>query len=459
METIRIAQFGEGNFLRTFVDAYFDTLNKEGADYRVTIIKPITFGNLEAFKKQNNKYHIVLRGMDDGEAVENVYEISSIENTIDPFADEESFYSLAVDPTLKMVVSNTTEAGIVFKKEDKMDDELANISYPAKLTKFLLKRYEAGLPGLYLLPVELIPDNGEALEKAVSSYIELWGLDKGFKEWNETKNHYCSTLVDRIVSGHPRDEATQAHINCLIGEDDALSSIGEPFGLWVVENKGDVSSLIKDGRHNIDVVISNNVAYYKKRKVRVLNGSHTNLVPLALLSGKVTVYDCMVDSEFSRFVDDTLKFEIVPFVSDDIAETTKFADSVKDRFMNPYLNHQLTSISLNSVSKWKERVLPSFKDYYKANGKIPNNIVKGFAGLVALYSRIRKDGGRYVANVPGREIELKDDARYLEYFANKGSIKGFMEDTSIWGEDLTEYNDFLDAVTTLVEFINKGDAQ
>ena len=453
---IKILQYGEGNFLRTFVDAYFDTLNKEGVgEYEVHIVKPITFGTLERFEKQNNKYHIVLRGVENGQDVENVYKIDSLAQVIDPFADGEKYYALAKDPDLKVIVSNTTEAGICFNGADEMDG-FEKITYPAKLTKFLYERFNAGLGGVYLMPVELIDNNADELKKCVDKYIELWKLPAAFKAWNDAENFYCNTLVDRIVSGYPRDEQTKAHLESLIGEKDELVSVGEPFGLWAVENKGNISSYIKEGVHNIEVVLTNDIGYYKKRKVRVLNGSHTNLVPTGLMLGAETVYDCMKDEKLCAFVESTLTNEINPFVSDNLAATTVFAESIKSRFLNPYLNHQLTSIALNSISKWRARVLPSFKDYYNANGKLPNNLTIGFSYLMALYaSVVEKENGYFVA-LENREIEIKDDLPYLEYFAARKSLGEFMANESIWGEDLTKYVGFYDKVMQNVEKIRKG---
>ena len=333
---IKIVQFGEGNFLRTFVDAYFDALNKnDGGMYEVNIVKPITFGSLERFEKQNNKYHIVLRGVENGKAVENVYAIDSLAAVIDPFADQEAYYALAKDAEVKIIVSNTTEAGICFNETDNING-FEQITYPAKLTKFLYERFQAGLDGVYLLPVELIDHNADELKRCVDAYISLWKLPAAFQKWNDEQNFYCNTLVDRIVSGYPRDEETKAHLTELIGAQDDLVSIGEPFGLWAVEKKGNIAEYIKEGVHNIEVVLTNDIGYYKKRKVRVLNGSHTNLVPAGLMLGAETVYDCMVSEKLSAFVENTLKEEIIPFVSDDIAATTAFADSVKERFLNPY---------------------------------------------------------------------------------------------------------------------------
>lgn len=451
---IKILQYGEGNFLRTFVDLYFDTLNREGGEYAVNIVKPIAYGNLDAFKKSANKYNVVLRGVKEGEAVEKVYKVDVLEAVIDPFVDRNAYNALALDEQLKIIVSNTTEAGIQYCAEDEFD-RFESMTYPAKLTKFLYTRYCAGLEGVYILPVELIDNNADNLYKCVNQYIELWRLPKEFKVWNDTKNYYCNTLVDRIVSGNPKDEETRAHIDEVVGYYDPLVSIGEPFGLWAIEDKGNVSEFIKDGHHNIDVVLTKDINYYKKRKVRVLNGSHTNLVCAGLLKGAKTVYDCMVDEELSRFVDETLKEEIIPFVSSDIVATTEFANSVKERFLNPYLNHQLLSISLNSVSKWRARVLPSFSDYYKTHGKIAKNLTEGFAYLVALYMRIEKNGDVYEVDLGDRRVRFLDDVCYLDYFISGGTIQSFMSDKDIWGEDMSLYDGFVDAVTKRVKEINQ----
>lgn len=452
---VKIVQYGEGNFLRTFVDLYFHILNTEGGNYRVNIVKPIPFGSLEKFGKQDNKYHVVLRGVASGRDVENVYRVECLESVIDPFQDSDSYYALARDKELKIIVSNTTEAGICFNERDSIDG-FEQITYPAKLTKFLLERYREGLDGVYILPVELIDNNADELKRCVDRYIALWKLPPAFKEWNDTCNFYCNTLVDRIVSGFPRDEETVEHLYDLIGERDELVSVGEPFGLWVVENKGNISDYIVAGEHNIEVILTDHIGYYKNRKVRVLNGSHTNLVAAGLILGAETVHDCMKDEKLSRFVETTLQNEIIPFVSDDIAKTAVFAESVKSRFLNPYLNHRLTSISLNSVSKWRARVLPSFKDYYRKNGKLAPNLTIGFSYLMALYASVVKSGGSYTAKLAKGEIPLQDDLPYLEHFASGKSIHDFMANEAVWGEDLTAYQGFLGTVLANVEKIQKG---
>ena len=455
---IKILQYGEGNFLRAFADAYFQTLNAEGGDYGVYAVKPTPSdrsGMLKLFDEQKNRYHVILRGSENGETVEEFLRVDALEKVINPFSDHESYIALAKDPELKLIVSNTTEAGICFHPCDKPCG-FADITYPAKLTKFLYQRYLAGLDGVYLLPVELIDNNADELKKCVNAYIALWELPDGFRQWNDERNFYCNTLVDRIVSGYPKDTETEAHLEKLIGEPDGLMTVGEPFGLWAIEKKGEIEKYIKEGRHGIDVVLTNDIGYYKKRKVRVLNGSHTNLVPAGLMLGARTVYDCMTDEKLSAFAEATLKNEIIPYVSSDVAATAAFASNVKDRFLNPFLNHMLTDIALNSISKWKARDLPSFKDYYAANGRIAPCLTVGFSYLMALYSRAHKTESGYEATLPSRTVRLKDEEAYLDFFASKKPLKEFMSDESVWGEDLTLYEGFYDTVVRNIEKIKNG---
>lgn len=455
---IKILQYGEGNFLRAFADVYFHTLNQESGNYGIYVIKPTPSNKsdmLKLFEKQQNQYHVILRGSENGETVETFSKVDAIKKVINPFEDHESYIALAKDSNLKIIISNTTEAGICFNPNDKID-EFNKITYPAKLTKFLYERYEAGLDGVYLLPAELIDNNADELKKCVDAYIVLWNLPADFKRWNDEQNFYCNTLVDRIVSGYPRDEETKNHLESLIGETDGLMTIGEPFGLWAIEKKGYIAKYIKEGNHNIDVVLTDDIGYYKKRKVRVLNGSHTNLVPAGLMLGAETVYDCMTDEKLSAFVETTLKNEINPYVSSDIKATTAFANSVKDRFLNPFLNHMLADIALNSVSKWKARNLPSFKDYYADHSKIAPCLTIGFSYLMALYSCVEKTENGYEAKLPRHTIEIKDEAAYLEFFANKKPIKEFMSDISVWGEDLTLYEGFYETVSQNMEKIKNG---
>ena len=455
----KIIQFGEGNFLRTFVDLYFETLNQEGGDYSVDIVKPITFGSIENFVKQNNKYNAVLRGVKDGKADMTAYPVNVLNSVVEP-EQYDQICKLFESDDLKIIVSNTTEAGICYNGNDKIEGFLEN-TFPAKLTKLLLHRFNANpnakQSDLYLMPVELIDNNADALYDCVKKYIALWNLSKDFEDYIDNKVFFCNTLVDRIVSGAPRTDEDKASIKALLGKEDLLVSIGEPFGLWAVEDKGEISKYVKDGVHNIEVVLTKDIKYYKKRKVRVLNGSHTNLVPAGLWLGAETVYDCMKDAKLSAFLENTLNEEIVPFVSDDIKATQVFADSIKERFLNPYLNHLLISISLNSISKWRARDLPSFKDYYEANGKIGKYLTAGFSYLMTIYSSIENRDGKYIVKLPTREVEIIDDKPYLDFFANGGKIEDFMKDEAVWGENLDNYKDFVQTVLSNVEKIKKGE--
>ncbi|MCQ2795031.1 MAG: tagaturonate reductase [Bacilli bacterium] len=452
---IKILQFGEGNFLRTFVDLYFETLNQEGyGPYEVNILKPITFGNLSKFYKQNNKYHIILRGNKNNKTIEDVYKVNSVKNAIENFNADSYLFTLIKDKDLKIIVSNTTEAGIAYNGNDKIYD-YDHITYPGKLTSLLYLRYKANLPGLHILPVELIENNATELAKCVDKYITLWNLGEDFRKYNNTQNVYSNTLVDRIVSGYPRDAMTKDHLTKLIGEEDELMSVGEPFGLWVIEKKGNIANLIKDGTHNIDIILADDITYYKKRKVRVLNGSHTNLVPISLYYGKETVFDVMKDAKLSKFVYDTLNNDIIPFVSNDINMTKKFADEVMERFLNPFLNHQLTSIALNSISKWKARDLCSYVDYYHKHHQIPKYLTIGLSYLIYMYQHIEKDGDKYICKLPKRTFDVKDDLVYLEYF-KKHSVHDFLADKSIWDISLAEFNGLEETIDKYLTLINEG---
>ena len=448
---IKVAQFGEGNFLRAFADYYFDILNEEGGNYEVSIIKPGGYGDLAKFVKQNNVYHVVLRGMEKGKSIEKIRKISVVKGTLEYF-DKEAFESLATEKELKLVISNTTEAGIYFSDKDVIDN-LIDSSYPAKLTVFLYKRFLSGLGGVYMLPVELIDNNADRLQECVNQYIRLWNLPKAFSDWNEKENFYCNTLVDRIVSGYPKNE--EERFATLLNEKDELLTVGEPFGLWVIENKGNIAKYMREGKHGTEIILADDIKFYKKRKVRVLNGSHTNMVFLALWTGAKTVFDVMNNIKQRAFVEQTLDQEIIPFVANDIEKTKGYALEVLERFENPYINHQLISISLNSISKWKARVLPSFIDYYEKFDKIPHNLTLGFSYLIHTYRSLYKKGNAYYFDVDGEAFELKDDKVYLDFFLNGGTLKEFLSE-KIWDVDLNGFLDLTEKIKENLALLQRG---
>ncbi len=449
---IKVVQFGEGNFLRAFVDYMIDIANEKGVfDGNIAILKPISFGSLERFKTQDNLYTVILRGKENGKVVDESRIITSVEKSIDCETEYEDFMALAKLPELRFVVSNTTEAGITLDENDNFEGLPA--TYPGKLTKFLYTRFETFggdvNKGLIMLPVELIENNGKKLKECVLALSKAWNLPLEFTAWIEENNIFCSTLVDRIVTGYPRAEADA--ICESLGYKDELLDIGEPFALWVIESDKDISDEFPLDKIGLPVIFTNDQRPYRERKVRVLNGAHTSSVLAGYLYGLDIVRDCMYDSVMGKFIRKVVMDEIVPQVNLPIEEVKAFADSVFERFENPFIDHALLSISLNSVSKWKARVLPSFKDYYKNNGELPKLITFSFAALLAFYSSndLREDG-LYAKRANGDEYIIHDDKAVLEFFAQNVNDADFIEkvckNTAFWGEDLTAYNGFSEAV-------------
>ena len=452
---IKVLQFGEGNFLRAFVDYMIDIANEKGAfDGSIAIAKPISFGSLELFDKQDNLYTVLLRGKENGKVVNDSCIITSVAKTVDCKDDYEEFMALAELDTLRFVVSNTTEAGITLDKNDHFDG--LPETYPGKLTKFLYTRFErfggAEDKGLIILPVELIEANGKKLRECVLALCDTWNLPAEFKAWIDSANVFCSTLVDRIVTGYPRGEAEKVWDE--LGYRDDLVDIGEPFALWVIESDKDISAELPLDKIGLPVVFTNDQRPYRERKVRVLNGAHTSSVLAGYLYGIDIVRDCMQDELMGAFVRRVVMDEIVPQVNLPLSEVQAFAASVFERFENPFIDHALLSISLNSVSKWKARVLPSFKDYIKNNGKLPRLITFSVAALLAFYTAtdLREDG-LYAQRKNGDEYVIHDDRFILEFFAEKsaGSAEALVDaalaNVDFWGEDLSTYEGLNEAVT------------
>lgn len=463
---IRVAQFGEGNFLRAFVDYMIDIANeKEVFNGSIAVIKPIPFGSLEGFKRQDNLYTVVLRGKENGRVINTSRVITSIEKALDCKDDYEAFMELARLDSLRFVVSNTTEAGIILDEKDHFEG--LPETYPGKLTKFLFERFKevggAKDKGLIILPVELIEDNGKKLRECVSALICRWQLPQGFKNWIDESCVFCSTLVDRIVTGYPRGEAEK--ICQELGYEDELLDVGEPFALWVIESDKDISGELPLDKIGLPVIFTNDQRPYRERKVRVLNGAHTSSVLAGYLYGLDIVRDCMNDEVMGAFMRRVVNEEIVPQVNLPLDEVRAFADSVFERFENPFIDHALLSISLNSVSKWKARVLPSFKDYYNKNGRIPRLLTFSFAALLAFYcSSDLKEDGLHSKRLDGTEYVVNDGADVLEFFA-RNSIKAANEfvisaasNTAFWGEDLTVYEGFAKTVAKWFELIKADTA-
>ena len=462
---IKVIQFGEGNFLRAFVDYMLDIANEKGVfDGSIAIVKPISFGSIEMVEKQDNLYTVVLRGKENGKTVNDSRIVTSVSKVLDCKDDYEEYMALATLDSLRFVVSNTTEAGIVLDENDHFEG--LPTTYPGKLTKFLYERYKAFDgdidKGLIILPVELIENNGGKLKECVLALCDAWKLPSTFKVWVQAACVFCSTLVDRIVTGYPRNEV--AAFCAELGYEDNLVDVGEPFGLWVIESDKDISGELPLDKAGLPVVFTDNQKPYRERKVRVLNGAHTASVLAGYLYGLDIVRDCMHDDIMGKFIRQVVMDEIVPQVPLPIEEVKAFAASVFERFENPFIDHALLSISLNSVSKWKARVLPSFKDHYTQKGELPRLITFSLAALLAFYSSDDlREGTLYAKRADGTEYAIHDDESVLKFFAENSSkacnefVTAALGNQSFWGEDLTAYNGMEETVAEWLALI-KADA-
>ena len=453
----RIIQFGEGNFLRAFVDwIVWNTNQKTDFNAGVVVVQPIENGMVEMLNSQDGLYHVNLQGIDKGEAVDSIQMIDVINGGINPYTQNDEYMALAEDPNIRFVISNTTEAGIAFDPSCKLEDKPAS-SYPGKLTQFLYRRYNHFNgdkdKGLIILPCELIFLNGKELKKCIGQYIDLWNLGEGFKTWfEEACGVYC-TLVDRIVPGYPKDTIEQIHER--IGYNDNLVVKGEIFHLWVIEAPESVAAEFPADKAGLNVLFVPSEAPYHERKVTLLNGPHTVLSPVGYLSGLDTVKECVEDPQVGAFVKKVMYEELMETLNLPKPELQAFADSVVERFVNPYVKHFVTSIMLNSFPKYKTRDLPGLKTYLERKGELPKGLVLGLAGIITYY----KGGKR--GDV---EIVPNDDAAIVELLKNlwaTGDVRkvaeGVLAAEFIWGEDLNAVPGLTDLLTADLALIqNEG---
>ena len=444
---VKVLQFGEGNFLRGFVDYMIDVANEKGVfDGSVAIVKPIAYGNLNMFHEQENQYTVVLRGKEDGaEKVETRF-ITSIADAVDCIEEYEKYAAYAKCDTLRFVVSNTTEAGIVYDETDDFN-ALPPKTYPGKLTKFMFERFKhfngASDKGLVLIPCELIENNGGNLKKCVLQFANLWNLGEEFIAWVENDCIFCSTLVDRIVTGYPREEADA--ICETLGYKDNLVDTAEPFALWVIESDKDISAELPLDKAGLPVIFTDNQKPYRERKVRILNGAHTSFVLASYMAGNDFVKESMEDEDVRKFMMTTLFDEIIPTLTLPKEELVAFANAVIERFENPFIKHALLSISLNSTSKWKSRCMPSLTGYIEKTGEIPSHLAFSLAALMNFYTGTEIKDSALIGNRNGEEYKILDDAFALEFFAeNSGKeslefAKAYLSNTAFFGRDLTEY--------------------
>lgn len=453
----RVLQFGEGNFLRAFVDYFIDVANEKcNFDTKVVVVQPIAQGLANMINEQDGLYNTYLRGFQDGEKTTTKRLCSCISRAINPYEDYDALLQIAHNKDLRYIVSNTTEAGIVFDDSCKFDDKPQS-SFPAKLTRFLYERYKTKNNGLVILSCELIDNNGTELKLCVEKYIKLWALEESFFDWVSENIIFCNTLVDRIVTGYPAKEADS--INTLNNYEDKLIVAAELFGLWVIEGPESLATELPFEKAGLPVIVVKDHLPYKQRKVRILNGAHTSLVLAAYLSGKDIVRDCMDDNLLRNFMETTIYDEIIPTLSLKKEELYDFAKSVTDRFANPFIDHALLSISLNSVSKWRARVLPSLKGYIAKTGKLPKNITLSLAALIEFYSGVRLEDDCMIAVRAGEEYVVKDDKWILEEFLKDESpnqkVIQICSNIRMWGEDLTKIDGLTEQVTKYLIDIKK----
>ena len=444
----KVMQFGEGNFLRAFVDYFFDEAN-EKANWKgkVVLLQPIAQGLSDFINRQEGLYTLYLRGRENGEKTDQKRVISSVSRCLNTYTEWDKVLDFARSDDLEIIISNTTEAGIVHDTESTFD-QTPPPSFPAKLTRVLYERFMAGKPGIIMLSCELIDNNGKELLKCVHQYIEDWKLSDEFRQWIDEENSFCSTLVDRIVPGRIRDPEEVKRLNEENGYEDPLTDVGEIFGIWVIEGPEGLEDRLPFKAAGMPVMVVPDVTPYKKRKVRILNGAHTGFVLGAYLSGFNIVRDCMENKTILNFMNKMLYEEVIPTLPLDKEDCRQFAAAVQDRFNNPFVNHELMSISLNSSSKWRARNMPTFLDYVKEKGVLPSCLTTSFAAYIAFYSsqiQALTDQGLICRRPVGTPAEytVSDDRRILEfYYAHKDDtpealVHAVMTNRDLWGQDLT----------------------
>lgn len=462
---IKVLQFGEGNFLRGFVDYMIDIANEKGEfDGDIVLVKPIEFGTLDRFRAQECQYTVSLRGIVDGKPAVLNRIVTSVADVVAAHEEYEKYSSYAKLDTLRYIVSNTTEAGIVYDESDKLEMNPPK-SFPAKLAKFLYERYQyfngAMDKGLVMLPVELIDDNGIHLKECVLKQADNWNLEDSFKKWVNEACIFTSTLVDRIITGYPREEDKKLWEEW--GYRDELIVTGEPFALWVIESEKDIRGEFPLDKAGLPVIFTDNQKPYKQRKVRILNGAHTSFVLASYLAGNDTVLESMKDELIYKFMRSTIFDEVIPTLSLPEKDLVDFAEAVTTRFNNPYVKHALLSISLNSVSKWRTRCMPSFLGYIDKTGTLPKHLTFSLAALMAFYQGTEIRDKALIGHRNGEEYNIMDDDAVLKYFAanstkpSKEFAHGFLSNTTFFGQNLTQIEGLEDTVAAyLDEIANKG---
>lgn len=450
----KVIQFGEGNFLRAFVDWIIFNMN-EKTDFNgsVVVVQPIERGMIDMLNGQDCLYHVNLQGLDNGEPVNSLTKIDVISRALNAYTQNEEFMHLAEQPEIRFVISNTTEAGIAFDPSCKLTDKPAS-SYPGKLTQLLYHRYEYFkgdmTKGLIVFPCELIFLNGHKLKECILQYIELWNLGEDFKNWFLNACGVYATLVDRIVPGFPRKEIDD--IKAKLGYDDNMVVQGEFFHLWVIEAPAEIANEFPADKAGLNVLFVPSEEPYHERKVTLLNGPHTVLSPVAYLSGVNIVRDACQHPVIGKYINKVMYEELMETLNLPKEELQKFAGDVLERFVNPFVDHQVTSIMLNSFPKYETRDLPGLKTYLQRKGELPKGLVLGLAAIITYYKGgVREDGAEIVPNDAPEIMAL-----LKELWATGDTRKvaeGVLAEESIWKSNLNEIPGLTDLVVKYLDSI------
>ncbi len=449
---VKVLQFGDGNFMRGFIDWMIDILNEKTAfNGAVQIIRPLRNTKEERKFEQDGLYHIAQRGLLNGQTISETRLITCVTGVINPYSDFALFLKSAENPDLQFIFSNTTEAGIVFNSQDNSVYSIPE-SFPGKLTLLLFQRFshfkKDSSKGLILIPCELIEKNGDALRAAILQYIAYWNLPNDFKDWIIANNTFCNTLVDRIVPGFPKDNATE--IQKSIGYEDTQLVMVEPYHALIIEAPEHVRKIFPTEQTGLNIKFVADITPYRTSKVRILNGAHTVLVPIAYLRGLRTVKESVNDSYVGEFLHKAIEEEIIPILDLPEDELKQFAADVIERFQNPFIRHELISIALNSISKFKVRVLPTLLEYEKRTGKLPERLLQSLAALLVFYK----------GNWKGEPIPLKDSPEVLSFFKTTWQtnsvdvvLQKTLSNVTFWDCDLTKIKGLQELVTEKVKEI------
>lgn len=465
----RVLQFGEGNFLRAFADCFIDRMNEKGGFCGKVVLvqpnaRPSALGLADQINAQDGLYTLYLRGFQNGKKINEKRIVSCVSRCLNMYRDYDKVMACAENADLRFIICNTTEAGIVYDPECQFDDAPPS-AFPAKLTQFLYRRFqvfgrETG-KGLVLLPCELIDDNGKELKNCVRMYARQWNLGNGFLQWLEEENVFCSTLVDRIVTGYPSAEAEKLEKEN--GYEDRLMDTGEIFASWVIEAPASLGQELPFDEAELPVLLTDNHKPYKERKVRILNGAHTSMVLGAYLAGREIVRDCMHDPVIREYLNQVIYDEILPTLSLPREECMDFAAAVAERFQNPFIDHSLLAIALNSTSKWRTRILPSLEVYVKKFGKLPEGITASFAFYLAFYHGTELTEKGLLARRPNGDVyTVSDDRSVLEFFydhrmdSTKDLVHAVSTNQAFWGMDLSVFPEFEETVCRFLDEIREN---